>query len=101
MREPSEGHWLTAKGVFRYLQGTKGYGLTYDGSGEDSLTLTGYVDADWGGNRDNWRSTTGYVFMLGGGAVSWKSKLQPTVATSSTEAEYMAAYFGITEAIWI
>jgi len=53
--------------------------------------LEGYVDSDYAGDIDTRRSTSGYVFMLNGGAISLGSKLQETVAVSSTEAEYMAA----------
>nr|CAD1818055.1 unnamed protein product [Ananas comosus var. bracteatus] len=58
-------------------------------------SLTGYVDSDYAGDLDKRRSLTGYVFSLGGCAISWRACLQPTVALSTTEAEYMA----ITEAV--
>ena len=50
-----------------------------------------FADADWGGDMDTRRSTTGYLFKVFGGAVAWKSRRQPTVALSTTEAEYMAS----------
>ena len=62
--------------------------------------MIGYCDADWASNIDDRRSITGYVFMLCGGAVSWQTKKQPTVALSSVEAEYMAATQATKEAIW-
>jgi len=61
----------------------------------------GYVDSDFAGDIDKRRSTTGYVFTLAGGAVSWLSKLQDVVALSTTEVEYMAATEACKEAIWI
>ncbi|XP_011859305.1 PREDICTED: uncharacterized protein LOC105556805 [Vollenhovia emeryi] len=61
-------------------------GLTY----RKSETVSTYVDADWAGDEGDRRSYTGYVFMLGGAAINWESKKQPTVALSTTEAEYMA-----------
>jgi hypothetical protein len=60
-----------------------------------------YADADWAGDLDNRRSTTGYIFKIFGGAVAWKSRRQPTVANSTTEAEYMASSDATRQAIWI
>jgi ribonuclease HI len=66
----------------------------------DSLVV-GYVDSDYAGDLDKRRSTTGYVFTMAGGSVSWRSTLQSTVALSTTEAEYMAVTEAIKEAIWL
>ena len=80
-------HWSAAKRVLRYLKGTSDLGISYQlGDG----TVTGYVDADYGGSMDDRRSFTGYVFIMNGGAVTWDSRKQRTVAVSTTEAEYMA-----------
>jgi hypothetical protein len=87
-----------AKGVLRYLVGTASYGITYGGT---SFGLEAFCDADYAGDIDTRRSTTGYAFIACGGAVSWSSKRQPTVAMSTTEAEYMAAAHCIKEALWI
>jgi hypothetical protein len=97
MSKPVQAHWEAAKSVLRYVKGTAAYGIVY-GRGEP---LHGYSDADWASDRDNRRSTTGYVFLLNGGAVSWKSRLQPTTAASTVEAEYMAAAFATREAMWL
>ena len=97
---PGQPHWDTIKHVLRYLRGTAGYKLTYGGRPGASLLFDGYCDSHWGSNIDDRRSITGYVFMLGGGAVSWQSKKQPTVALSSVEAEYMAAAQAAREALW-
>jgi len=95
---PTQQHWSTAKGVVRYLAGTIDYGIHFTkGAG----ALSGYCDADYAGDVDTRRSTTGYVFVLNGGAVSWSSKLQPTVAVSTAEAEYMAAASAVKEALWL
>ena len=64
------------------------------------LRLSGSVDADWGGSDDA-KSTTGYIFYLGKSLISWASKAQPTVATSSTHAEYVAAYQATAECLWL
>jgi len=65
------------------------------------LKLIGYSDANWGNNTDTRKSTTGYLFYLSGGVVSWSSKRQATVALSSTEAEYMALTHTTKESIWL
>ena len=79
---PRRGHWEAVKWIFRYLKGTINAHLEFRGNG----ILTGYVDSDFGGDLDKKRSLTGYVFTLGGCAISWKSTLQSIVALSSTEA---------------
>jgi hypothetical protein len=91
-------HHTAAIQLLRYLKGTSKMGITY-GLDKTPLKLTGYSDADWASNIDSRRSTTGYVFFLSGGAISWKSKNQPTVALSSTEAEYMALTSSAQEAM--
>eukprot|EP00253_Pinus_taeda_P026067 PITA_26067 len=89
--------------VFRYLCGTSDYGLCYQGRlGLDRLLdICGFVDANWAGDFDQRRSTSGYVFNLFGGVVSWMSKKQSVVALSTTEVEYMAATHARKEAVWL
>jgi len=65
------------------------------------FNLHGYCDADHAADVDTRRSTTGFVFLVAGGAVSWCSKRQPTVAVSSTEAEYVASAAAVKEAMWL
>eukprot|EP00882_Tetradesmus_deserticola_P012471 GHRQ01013216.1.p1 GENE.GHRQ01013216.1~~GHRQ01013216.1.p1 ORF type:complete len:372 (+),score=127.55 GHRQ01013216.1:381-1496(+) len=98
MSKPLMTHWQAAKGVVRYLAGTSKHGLTF-GTSKD--TLVGYCDADYAGDVDTRRSTTGYVFMMAGGTVTWQSKRQQTVAASTTEAEYMAAASAVKEGLWL
>ena len=98
MAAPTTAHWLAAKHVLRYLASTTDYGITFDGT---SANLIGYCDADYAGDPDSRRSTTGYVFVLNGGAISWASRLQKTVAASTTEAEYMAEAAAVKEALWL
>ncbi|GAQ92153.1 hypothetical protein KFL_009340020 [Klebsormidium nitens] len=98
MSSPTEDHWRLAKSVLSYLAGTVEAGLTY---GAEKPEFEGFCDANHGGDPDTRRSTTGYVFLLGGAAVSWASKLQQTVAYSTVEAEYMAAAHAAKEALWI
>ncbi len=66
-----------------------------------SKEVLGYCDANWGGDLEDRRFTTGFVFMIEGGAISWSSKRQPTIALSTTEAEYIANTQATKQAIWI
>ena len=91
-------HWIAAKRVLKYLKTTASYSIVFDGKCKQELI--GFADASWASDLDSRRSTTGYVFFLNSSVVSWKSKRQPTVATSSTEAEYMALYSATQEAVW-
>ncbi len=84
---PGERHWVAVKRVLRYVKGSLNAKLTY--SREMGEKVVGFTDADWAGDHDSRKSTAGYVFLLGG-AVSWRSKLEPIVAQSSMEAEYIA-----------
>jgi hypothetical protein len=83
----------------RYLQGTKGYSLTFKHT--DSLEVFGYTDSDFAGCVDSRKSTSGYIFILAGGAISWKSSKQTIVATSTMEAEFIACYEATTQALWL
>jgi hypothetical protein len=93
MSKSGKEHWTTVKRVFRYLRGTTSYGLCYQGRpGLDRVVdIHGFVDSDWDGDLDHIRSTSGYVFNLFRGAISWMSKRQAVVALSTTKVEYMAA----------
>ena len=81
------------------MKGTVNFALKYDKS--DTGALIGFSDADWAGDQDDRRSTTGNVFLLSGGAVSWLSKKQATVALSTAEAEYIALSQAAQEGIWL
>ena len=84
--------------LLRYLQGNQECKIEFSGNKFD---LHGFSDADWGGDIITRRSTTGYIVFAAGGPISWQSRLQPTVATSSLESEYMAMYAGIQEIVWL
>ena len=99
---PGDEHWRAVKRILRYLKGTAEKGLLFSGSTTSvGVNVIGYSDADWAGCHDDRRSTTGYLFQLGGAAISWSSKKQKTTALSSTEAEYMALAATIKEAMWL
>ena len=97
--QPTKTHWTAVKRIFRYLRGTTHLGLLYSKGDED--TLIGFSDSDWGGDSNDYKSTSGYIFQIGGTAVSWKSKKQSCVALSTAEAEYMALASTAQEAIWL
>jgi hypothetical protein len=93
---PRVEHWNAAKSVLRYLAGTPNMGLLY---GDRTQPFVGYTDSDFAGDTDERRSTSGFVFMYGGAAVAWRSKLQSIVATSTCEAELVAAAQAVKEAL--
>ncbi|KNZ81205.1 Copia protein [Termitomyces sp. J132] len=98
---PGPAHWKALLHVLAYIKGTLDYKIVYSKELGGSIKPTGYVDSDYGGDLDTRRSTTGYVFLMAGGPVSWSSKRQQTVALSTTEAEYMAMMQGSQQALWM
>ena len=92
-------HWIAVKRILRYLKGTLNYGLFYSKDG--STECVGFSDSDWGGDLDDRKSTSGYLFQISGAAVSWRSKKQTCVALSTAEAEYMALASAAQEAMWL
>ncbi|XP_070056873.1 secreted RxLR effector protein 161-like [Nicotiana tomentosiformis] len=84
---PRRDHWKDVKRIFRYLKGTADYSLCYS---ENDLYLGGYIDVDWASDRNDRKSTSGYAFLLNGGAISWKNKKQTCTALSIMEAEFVA-----------
>ena len=98
MNDPSKEHWMEVKWILRYLRGTTSHALCFGGS---STVLQGYVDSNMAGDKDSRRSTTGYVFTVGGTAISWISKLQKVVALSTIEVEYVVATEASKEVIWL
>jgi Reverse transcriptase (RNA-dependent DNA polymerase) len=96
MQNPGPEHWAAVVRILRYLQGTQNVGLKFFKSAE-KVEIHGYVDADYAGDYDSKKSTTG----CSSGAISWSSKKQSTVALSSTESEYMAATSASKEALWL
>ena len=97
--DPSKEHWIAVKRILRYLKGSTHLGLLYTKQGPTEVI--GYSDADWGGDKDDHRSTSGYIFQIGGTAISWYSRKQSSVALSTAEAEYMALSSASQEAVWL
>jgi hypothetical protein len=88
-QDPSITHLNTARRILKYAVSTKDFTIKYGGS-TCAIQIDGYADADWGSDLTQRKSTTGYVFMMNGGPISWTSKKQTTVALSTMEAEYMS-----------
>ena len=95
---PTEAHLTAVKRIMRYLKGTLDLKLSYQKSPGG---IEAYADANWAGDIDNRHSTSGNLFMLANGAISWMSKHQSVVATSTAEAEYIAIYHAAQDAIVI
>ena len=95
--KPTNNHTDALKRILRYLRGTTSIGIKLGGM--DEPTLEAYADSDWGNDPNDRRSTTGFI-LLYGGPISWKTRRQPTVALSSTEAEYMALASAVQETTW-
>nr|GEU93174.1 retrotransposon protein, putative, Ty1-copia subclass [Tanacetum cinerariifolium] len=100
-QNPGEEHWTAVKNILKYLRNTKDMFLVYGGNMERELRVSFYTDAGYLTDADNLNSQTGYVSVLNGAAVDWKSTKQSIFATSSTDAEYIAAFDASKEAVWI
>ena len=99
MSDPAVRHSHGVKGLLRYIRSTAELGITYKGGSE--IQLIGYSDADYAADKSDRKSTMGQVFMLGGGPISWSSRKQKSVSTSTTEAEYMALSECSRQAVWL
>ncbi|KAJ9566852.1 hypothetical protein OSB04_002818 [Centaurea solstitialis] len=97
--EPKESHLTAVKRIFRYLKGTPNLGLWY--SKDSGFDLTAYSDSDFAGCKIDRKSTTGGCHLLGGKLVSWTSKKQNSVSTSTAEAEYVAAGICCAQVLWL
>jgi hypothetical protein len=98
LQQPTAAHLKAAKKLLSYLL-VKDLATQYGGTGD--ITPKGYTDSDFAGCRTTARSTYGYLFTVGKGAISWKSKRAPTVAYSTLEAEYTGLMEGNREALWL
>lgn len=99
MHLPQIQHMTAVMRILRYLKGTSSTGIYFVKN--DHLDLIAYTDADWAGDRDDRKSTSGYFTLVGGNLVTWGSKKQKVVALSSAEAEFRGIAKGITEILWI
>ncbi|KAL6288505.1 hypothetical protein ACE6H2_006015 [Prunus campanulata] len=99
MENPTEMHLRAAKRIFRYLKGTTDFGIFYKKVKKSSFL--GFTDSDYAGDIDDRKSTSGNVFLMSSGAISWSSKKQQIVTLSTTEAEFVAAASCSCQAIWL
>lgn len=97
--DPRESHLITVKRIFRYLKGTPNLGIWYPR--DTGFNLIGYTDSDYAGCRIDRKSTSGACQFLGRRLVSWQSKKQHTVSTSTAEAEYIAAGSCVAQILWM
>jgi hypothetical protein len=98
MNNPGKEHWEAVKWILRYLRANTTHALCFGGL---DTFLQGYVDSDMEGDKDNRRSTTMYVFTIGGTTLSWISKMQKVVSLSKIEAKYVVATEASKEIIWL
>ncbi|CAM8932620.1 unnamed protein product [Rhodiola kirilowii] len=96
---PKESHLMNVKRFIRYVCGTADYGLWY--TKDTNACLVGYCDADWAGNAEDRKSTSGGCFFLGNNLVSWFSKKQNSISLSIAEVEYIAAGSCCTQMLWM
>lgn len=95
---PKTPHWSAAKRIMRYIKGTIEYKIAYGGK----ANITGFCDSDYAADIDDRNlSTSGFIFMMNGGAISWSTKKQPVDAQSTAEAEYTSLSMATKEAIWL
>lgn len=98
LERPSRMHEGAAKRIMKYVKGTSSFGLLYRSNGRQQIKC--YSDADYAGDIDTRRSTTGFCFTIGSGVVSWNSERQKSVSLSTTESEYVAASNAVKELVW-
>ena len=98
MSNPDSDHWHALERVMCYLKGTMSYGIHYSGH---PAVLEGYSDSNWISDIDELYATSGYVFTIGGGAVSWRSCKQTILMRSTMEVELTALDNTTVEAEWL
>ena len=96
--DPGEEHWIVVKHIFKYLRRTRDYMLVFQ---DESLVPIGYTDSDFQSDIEARKSTFGYVFTLGGRAISWRSVKQSSIDDSTMEAEYIASSEAAKKTVWL
>lgn len=97
--KPTTKHWSAVKRILRYIKGTDQLGIVYNR--QDSNNCVGFADADWAGDKNDRKSTSGFCFKLGSGLISWRTNKQTCVALSTAEAEYVALAAASQEGVWL
>jgi len=98
---PTTEHLSAATYTLRYLRNMANLAIQYNESDSEATMPIGYTDSDFARDPDDRKSTSGYVFMLAGDAITWRARKQPLVAFSTVEAEYIGASDAVKEAIWV
>jgi hypothetical protein len=99
LNNPSMNHWKASKRVLRYLKRMKNHILIYRRS--DKLEVIGYIDSDFAGCVDSLKSISGYIFMLAGGVISWRSAKQIMIVSSTMTAEFITCFEASNHKIWL
>ena len=99
MKNPHESGWKEAKRILRYARGTIQFVIHY--SIEETSLLIGFNDSDRVDDPDGWKSTSGYVFTLGFGPITWACKKKSAISLSSAEAEYRGTVEASKQALWL
>ena len=99
MHGPTKHHLGAVKRILRYVARTIGFGIWY--SNVSNSNFFGFTDSDWAGCLEDRKSTSGYMFSLGSGAISWSSKKQDKVALSSLEVEYVVVTASAYQTVWL
>jgi len=94
---PTVSDWVKVKNIMKYLNSTKNYKLSYNGTGE----ILGYSDSDFAGDIKDRKSTSGYIILMGNNPICWTSKKKSIVANSTAEAEYISTSICIKKIVWI
>lgn len=101
LESPTEEDVRRVKQILKYVKGTTELALAFPANSQQEARLFGFCDSDYAGDGDTRRSTSGYAFLLGRSCISWRSERQRVVATSTTEAEYIAAAEAVKELVWL
>ncbi|CAM8987454.1 unnamed protein product [Rhodiola kirilowii] len=97
--DPKESHLLQVKRIIKFVSGTVDFGIWC--TKDTNPYLVGYCDADWAGNAEDWKSTSGGCFFLGNNLVSWFSKKKNSISLSTAEAGYIATGSYCTQLLWM
>ena len=95
-QKPTQNEWINVIKIIKYLKGTKNYGLKFT----NNPLIKTFADADFAGDKESRRSTSGYIITIGNTPISWYSKLQNCVSTSTAESEYYSISECAKQCIW-
>lgn len=103
MTNPILAHWIAIKHIFCYIQATKDMGIIYGGESSQQymLKIQGWTNCNWVGDQNSYKSTSRYIFLFAGGAISWQCKKQAIVAFSSIKVKYIALALATKEVVWL